>query len=63
MYYYVFIKFVYFAQQEAENAKTGLDGKRALGKKIIADWARVDHGAIKKNVSIVLVQHSDTCMQ
>ena len=37
--------------QEAEKAKAVLDGKIALGKKIIVDWARQDQGA-KKGVSV-----------
>lgn len=35
--------------KEAEKAKAALDGKRALGKKIVVDWARFDP-ASKKNV-------------
>lgn len=35
--------------KEAEKAKVALDGKRALGKKIVVDWARFDP-AIKTNV-------------
>ena len=42
---------VFFPQyQEAERAKSALDGKKALGKKIVVDWARYDP-ASKKNVS------------
>ena len=37
--------------QEAETAKAGLDGKKALGRKLIVDWAKVDQGPSKKNVS------------
>ncbi len=37
--------------QEAERAKVGLDGKKALGRKIIVDWARTDYGLAKKTVS------------
>ena len=36
--------------QEAEKAKGALDGKLALGKKVVVDWARQDQGA-KKSVS------------
>ena len=36
--------------QEAERAKENLNGKKALGKKIIVDWAKQDQGAMK-NVS------------
>lgn len=40
--------------QEAEKAKAFLHGKKALGKKIIVDWAKQDQGASKKNVSIIM---------
>ena len=36
--------------KEAEKAKAALDGKKALGKKIVVDWARIDP-ATKKNAS------------
>ena len=39
--------------QEAEKAKSALDGKRALGKKIVVDWARLDP-ATKKNVKRII---------
>lgn len=35
--------------KEAEKAKAALDGKKALGKKIVVDWARFDP-ASKTNV-------------
>lgn len=35
--------------KEAEKAKAALDGKKALGKKIVVDWARFDP-ATKTNV-------------
>ena len=35
--------------QEAEKAKVALDGKIALGKKVVVDWARYDP-ANKRNV-------------
>lgn len=44
---YVFVE--YTTREEAERAKTALDGKKALGKRIIVDWARQDQGAAKKN--------------
>lgn len=37
--------------KEAEKAKAALDGKRALGKKIVVDWARFDP-ATKTNVRL-----------
>ena len=37
--------------KEAEKAKAALDGKKALGKKIVVDWARFDP-ASKKNVRL-----------
>ena len=39
--------------QEAEKAKDNLDGKKALGKKIIVDWAKQDQGAAR-NVSVCI---------
>lgn len=44
---YVFVE--YMTREEAEKAKGALDGKKALGKRIIVDWARQDQGAAKKN--------------
>lgn len=42
---YCFIEFS--TREEAEKAKGALAGKKALGKKLIVDWARVDMGAKK----------------
>lgn len=47
---YCFVE--YSTREEAEKAKVALDGKRALGKKIVVDWARFDP-AIKTNVDCV----------
>jgi RNA recognition motif-containing protein len=45
---YCFVE--YSTREEAEKAKAALDGKKALGKKIVVDWARIDP-ATKKNAS------------
>lgn len=48
--------------QEAERAKGALHGKKALGKRIIVDWARQDQGAAKKNVSSVHWSRDVVCV-
>jgi len=47
---YCFVE--YSTREEAEKAKAVLDGKIALGKKIIVDWARQDQGAKKSGNSV-----------
>jgi len=50
----VVVIFLLLLSQEAERAKENLNGKKALGKKIIVDWAKQDQGALK-NVSAGLL--------